>query len=700
MKRLLPFSTVLCLAATTALAQQGGSDRQSEAYQASITQDGLRHDAAAVRAGLVSAREQMRELMPEDVATVDRAIQQLDALSKEDMERVVQALRGASKPEALTGQARALADALRDQGTISTSLKKLAVSLDARQSIEGVSNELGGLVLRQVIVRDEIRRVGRKDPTPDRLHGNDHERWEVANEDQRRVSDDLKLLAPKIDRLAAALTGPAQERFTKAATLVRDAKLPTFADEAAAEAAQGPFDQATLTQGVVVALLVSTEAALSDTDAAGRLAAFRTQVKAILDTQQEVTALIAGFHEKQSVEGDTKKLQTTLSDQVALLKAELQGLNAQAAGQLGAAQDATEAASLHYIRMWEERVEAQQATRDAVTGLQGALAALDKQIAALPSRTPANAQQLDTALAALNRDTAQAAAAAQRNATPGTIPVTPEQKQALQNQVADLQQRALPIAPDAAQALSEAAADLQQATPASQQAAAQQLAKAQQAIAQQQAALEGRAPGQQALAQAEAQVAQAEQALTQPEGELGSDKTAAQAVNDLDNTKQQIAAAQRMAAQAGAPTDALKALATAAQDIAQAQSDAAQVKLGQAQAEAKAGQQALAKAQQGMAAARQAQAQQAMAMLTGQGKDAGQRQNDGGTPQGKGNGGGGKSGDNLAGAGNSAERMVPVSGLDAKDREAVTQLQAEKPPAEYLSDVQQYYKNIADGTGF
>lgn len=697
MKRLLPLSALAIFTAMPAFAQQRSTERQSETYQASVTQDGLRRDAASVRAELFRVREQMRQLLPEDVATVDRAIQQLDSLSKDDMQRVIDTLRGASRPEALSGEAKALADALRDQGTISTSLKKLAVSLDARQSMEGLTGELHMLLERQVAARNELARLARRDPTPDRLHNHDHERWEVVNEDQRRVSEDLKLILPKIQRLASSLTGPAQERFVKAAGLAHDGKLTALADQAAAATAQGPFDQATGAQGSITSLLVAMETALDDSGRpADRLAALAEKLRKTLEQQQAVTTTIAAFHERQSVEHDTRKLQDTITDQIAVLKAEVQGLNAQAAAQLAAAQDATDAASLHYERMWEERPEAQQATRDAVSDLQAALQAVDKQIAALPKLTPTTAQELDAVLAALLRDTAQASAAAQRNAA---APLPADQQQALQRMVDELQQRALPVAPEAAQALNDAANDLHQPGAANQQAAAQQLARAQQALAQQQAALEGRTPGQQALAQAEALTARAQQELAQPEANLGSERTAPAAVNALDNVRQEVAAAQRVAAQAGAPAEALKDLAEAARDINQAQTDAAQVKLGQAQAEAKAGQQALARAQQGMAAARQAQAQQAAAMLAGQGRDAGQRQNDGGTPQGKGNGGGGKSGDNLAGAGEAGAPPQPVSGLSPQDRAAVAQLQNEKPPAEYLSEVQQYYKNIADGAG-
>ncbi len=601
-----------------AAAQQTAADRRSEAYEASVSQDGLRRDAASVRAELILIRNQMRQLMPDDVATVDRAIAQMDSLSHDEMERVVQTLRGVSRPEGLGGQAQALAAVLKDQGAISVSLKRLAIGLDARQSMEGVSAELSALLGRQVNARDELARLARREQTPDRLRDRDRERYDAVNTDQQSVSEDLKLLLPRIERVAGTLTGDAQPKFAQAVEVARTGKLAELADHAAAQTAQGPFDQATGSQGQIAALLVGMEQALAGAARpADRLAALENRLKQTLAQQQAVAQTIAGFHERQSVEHETRRMQATISDQIAGLRAELQPLNAQAAADLQAAQEAAEQASLHYEHMWEERPEAQQSTRDAAAGLAAALQAVDKQAAALPARTPITPAQLDTALAALQSDVAQAATAAQ-------APATADPQKGLREQVDELQRRALPVSSEAAQDLDNAAAQLRQPGPAARQAAAQQLAKAAQTLAQQQAA----------------------------------------------------------------------------RDLAQAQNDAAGVKPGQAQTGGKAAQSAFARPAQAMEAARQTPEQQAMAALPGKpGNDPGKRQGEGGTAQGQGNGGGGKSGDFLAGAGASAEPMEPVSGLTPQDRAAVTQLQTEKPPAEFVSEVQQYYKNIADGAG-
>jgi hypothetical protein len=68
-------------------------------------------------------------------------------------------------------------------------------------------------------------------------------------------------------------------------------------------------------------------------------------------------------------------------------------------------------------------------------------------------------------------------------------------------------------------------------------------------------------------------------------------------------------------------------------------------------------------------------------------------------PDSKGNGGGGRAGDNLTGAGSDSGPVEVLDGLEAKDRDAIALLQREKPPREFVPEVQQYYKKIADGAG-
>ena len=62
---------------------QDPTNRQAGAYQASVAQDGLRRDAAAIQNELTLLREQIRQLAPDDLPTIDQAIKQMDSLSRE-----------------------------------------------------------------------------------------------------------------------------------------------------------------------------------------------------------------------------------------------------------------------------------------------------------------------------------------------------------------------------------------------------------------------------------------------------------------------------------------------------------------------------------------------------------------------------------------------------------------------------------------
>ena len=54
-----------------------------------MAQDALKKDMTTVQAELSSMREEMKEILPEDVALVDRAFKQIDSLSRNDMDTAI-----------------------------------------------------------------------------------------------------------------------------------------------------------------------------------------------------------------------------------------------------------------------------------------------------------------------------------------------------------------------------------------------------------------------------------------------------------------------------------------------------------------------------------------------------------------------------------------------------------------------------------
>jgi hypothetical protein len=698
-------SLLFCLSALFTLYASGAdepNERQSEAYQASVKQDALKTDVAAIKGELADLREEMNQLMPQDVALVDKAFKQLDSLSRNEMEKAVEALRTASRTGDLKSQMSTLAGAAKDQGTIGTSLKHMAADLQARQSVASINSKLSAILRRQIAVRNEIARLSAIETLPHKLRDRARQRLEVASGDQTGVAEDIKLVMKQIDDLAQNLPEESRAPVVKAAGVAHDAKLDESADSAVKFTQEGPFDQALVSQDAVSKTLVEMEQAMAlEGKPADRLQALLDLLNTMIASQAQVTDTALKTGERRSMPDDLVRIEEGLSDQAAALRAELQVLNTHASGEMQLAQEAMEKSLKNFVRMWEERIQAQQNTQEALKQLQAAKADLEKQIADA-ANGPTTPQQLAAVLDSLLRDTTQAAVDQNRVAlavkTPNSpFAPTPAQKQALLDRVGELQQRALPVSPAAAQDLSNAAEQMAQATPEAQQTAAQDLAQAVKDIAQQEAALTGRTPEQMALNKAEAQLAQAAQEAAQAQQNLQNNPP--NAANELNAAKQLEAAAQQTAAAAGdVPPDVAQALQEAAQDLAQAQADAAAQKTAQAQADAKAAQDAMGQAQQGMQQQAQAMAQAAAAVLPG--NQAG-KQNDPNAPpqENQGNGGGGSTGDFLKGAGDVGGPAQVVTGLSPHDRDAVKSLQNEKPPREFVSEVQQYYKNLADGAG-
>lgn len=678
-------TAAILVLAWPALAQDS---QQSEAYRASMAQGDVKRDAEAIQAELVALREQMRQLMPGDVAAVDRAIEKLQTLSKDEMDGAIGALQEASQSKDARAQGEKIAVALKSQGVASSGLKKLSVDLQARETIETIARELSDLVRREVSASFELARLGKIQQAPGDLRNRDGERYEVANEDQKGITADLKLLGRKIENLAKEFEADPHNGLVQAAAVAIADKLPALADQAAALSASGPLQQAVEAQTKVIRTLVAMQQALATgSEPLDRLRELAVRLERGANAQKEVMDAVMLIGERQDLDRNFKLMQASLGDDVGAVRFELEPLSWGTSGQLAAAGEAVDKALLNYRRMWEEHMDARVNTQEAHKNMLAALQVLRDQIARTEANQPQTPAQLVAALDQLQREVAvaamqQAQAARQPQANPA-------QQQAMLASVSAFQQRALPVSPEAAAMLGEAAAQVPNPTPQAQMEAAVKLAEAARELARQRAEVA-------ALAQAEAQLAQAEAAVERAEQNLENNQTP-QAANALAAAQQAAQAAQQNAAQA-AP-EAAEAAAQANQNLAQAAQNAAQRNAPAAQAQAEAAAQAIAQAQAGLAQA-MAQTPGLSRMAMGAGTQVSENpEGRGKNPQSQANGNGGPSGDNLAGAGEKGAPVAVREGLSAQDRGAVAQLQNEKPPREYVPEVQQYYKNIADGTG-
>ena len=659
------------------------ADHQSDAYRASMMQGDVKRDSAAIQARMIELRDQMRQLMPDDVAIVDRAIQTMQSLSQGEMDGAASALQEASRSKDAGEQVEKIVGALKKQGVVSASLKKLSIDLRARETLAGLASEITSLIRRQVSVFLEIGRLGKIQQKPANFHDRHLERFQVAKEDQKGLSTDLDLLNRKMETLAKDFAANPDNGLTKAAAIPASQNLPGNAAIAERLIASGPLNDANATQAQIIRTLITMKNALaSNTELAGRLRELAARLERAGGDQQEVMDAVLLIGERQDLARNFKLMQARLGDELAAVRFEIEPLNNLAAGQLLAAGDFVDKALLNYNRMWEEHMDARTNTRESHQAILAALQMLAGQLAKIEETKPRTAGELAAELDKLQREVSAAAMEqAQAAKQPQALPA---QQQAMQARANAFQQRALPISPAASQMLGDAANQVSNPTPESQAAAAQTLADAAKELLEQRKEVA-------ALAAAEAALAKAQELTDKAKQDLENKQTAA-AANALNAAKQAADAAQKNAAQAS--PEAAEALGQAAQDLAQADQAAAQTNTEAAQAKSGSAEAAMDKAQGALA---QAMAQTpGMPGMPGMGPGTSPGQDD---PNSKGNGGGGGGGDNLAGSGADGEPVRVIQGLNAKERDAIAQFQKEKPPAEFGTEVQQYYKNIADGAG-
>lgn len=716
----------LACAASSGAGAETNAERQSDLYRNSVAQDGLRKDADAIHAQILSMRDEAARLAPGEVKLLEEAMRRLDEVTRGEMSRATEALQAASQSKDPAVQSEKLKAAARDQTAVREKLKRISADLSARQTLAKVVPSLLELLLRQCAAEAEVARIAQTKTDPARLVSEAmkdypiHERYRSITAEQDGIAEETAALVKRLEEIANKLPPEMSAAPARAAKAARDQALDKYADAAAKSLRGAPFQTVLDSQKAVERGLFAMIATLQPIDQ--RLAFVLGELDDLLKMQTEIADGVAALPEKKPILPVVSQRQRDGCSRTMVLALALHDIAERALPPMENARDAMEKSAAVFEKNDKAAVPPlQKAVIDNLTAVKETLAKLASREA------PATRQQLAQELARLSRETAQAAAEQKRAApTPPLPPLTPEQKETLRNKVQDLQEQALKTDQDVAKALGAAAEKMKQPDAAPQQQAARDLAQLSQDLANRAAALNGQLPEQQALARMESQVAQTAKDLQAEQARMESGKQAsADAVNQLAALQPQIAAEQQAAAAARAPAETQAALSKAKQALQEAALNAAQTKMDAAKASAQRSQNALQQAQQNLTQAREAIAQTALPKdASGQPMQPGANQQHGlsssqdpasALPQSdrvqpetaqagadiqtgddRQRGGGN---DRYTGRGAEGGPAQVVTGLQPKDREAITLLQGEKPPREFETQVQQYYKNLADGVG-
>jgi hypothetical protein len=691
------------LATTGALrAADGPSPATPTITTEAVTQDSaaqaaIRGQSDQIRQTLLQLVQELRQngLPSSDAAILSTVAAHLSSLDAGDMQKVMEALRGAAAATDDLGRERSLVSAYQDQKTVALRLQALAAELAAEETNSGLTMQLEKLIERQSANLRRTEVLARDRRPVQKLNEREQALHTMAAAEQANIGGGVDQELAAVTAAAAALADSPDAALDHA---VMDAAQALPLKDTAAAATQlsqgGPFPDAleqesTLRQDLDQLL----QAALSGHDALTRLEQAQAELDRLIGSQQDLVAA----SKQDLVAGETlAENEREIDDRSQVALALLHSLNPAAierlvtntlteaqkllAGQIADAQAAEkDPTSLDALALAQQlQQEVQQAQRTAATQPEQTADALRNMQQETFAVSPEAAAHLADAADNLQP------AMAKKNETPNL------------NQVPNTSQAhasTRPAQPQTPGATPPPAANPNAPQGPAQAAAAQDLAKANDALQQKINALTPSAQQAAALAQAQQKIDQAQEEASQAAQNIqpSTPTQPADVPRDLTDAAQKAAQAEQSAQAAGTPTAAANAaLQQAANDLKNGSQQAVQGDPAGAKASA----------QQGMAALQQAKSAlgQAMGQLQAQNQ---QQPTQGQLP----------AQENLSALGGVAPQDTPgllagsgpqggpaqvVGALSPKDRAAITQYQEEKAPPEYAPAVQQYLKNLAD----
>jgi hypothetical protein len=693
--RCIGFSLSGLLAAPTfAFAQDApspasDSSAQQSAYRTSIAQEGVVKQTDKIQAEIAELISELKlnGMDGADLALLTNASSHLQSLSQEDMQKVVNALQSASMNTQEQGRQQSLVAAYEGQKTVSLKLKSLAADMAAQESQKEIPSKLENLIARQSANLRQTSTLSAV-ASVDQLNAAQKTTHDIVSAEQTAIGGEIDLL---VKVLAAKPDAPPAEGAPDTAKQVLDAmnggSLPALAQAATQSTSAGPFPDAVTKQTSIRDLLTSVlRTSMANVDAVSQLEQVRAELNQVTGDQKDVAATA----QESTLDGATlAERQAKIEDRTSVIQALLKALSPEASTQLGQAQQDMDksSAALAAGKNPADSAPQQQAVVDALAKTS---ALLDTQIASAEKAQAASPTDKLTQLQQLQSEINQ----------------TQQNPQATAADLQKLQQDAAAVSPEAANKIADATDQLQKPQPDSA-AAQQDLAQANSAVQQQEDALKQEAQAYQALNQESQQLTKAQQAAAAANQAIQQSTSGdlTQAAKDLTQAQAAVDQMQQTPPAGGLPTDAQQALQQASDALKAATMQAVQAQGAGAQAQDQQAMAAMQKAQAGIGQAMAQIQQQAQGPGQGQGQNQAPGQGQGQPAQPgqvaaqAGTGDAPAQGGNqvLGGMGVGGIAQV-MGGLKPKDRDAISQYQAEKSPPEYAPLVQQYLKNLADSS--
>ncbi len=663
---------------------------QQTAYKTSIKQDELKTSTGKVRNELLTVlREmQMNGLLDTKPENIRKAAAELGVVGEEQMRSVVDNLKAASLNEDAQGQKQQIVDAYTTQKGITERLDDLSMQFQRAQARAELGKAAKNLLQRQMAVqRDTKALLAEKKPDAGKL--------QAAKAEQGALKSESENLIKKIKDAEKILPSEESAQLAQSRQIAEKAGLQDAADKANQNLSADQLAAAVKEQEKAKqALTQLVQSMTSQQPAMEQLQNAASELNKLIQEQKAVAQQAAG----DAATPDNQAKQQQLADQTQMAKDQTGALNAQAASEMDRAKQQMESAAQNMAKSTDtvpspDANAAAKQSQQAVENLEQAKQSLEKQISALAKEQ--GPKDFKEALADLNQLQNKTMQALVDQITAERTGADAAAQKAMADRLAKLQQETLPLSPPAAQGVGDA---VQALSPSSEQGAAPKpsdsLQKALNALQAQIAQTKQDAAAAAALGQMNESLQAAQQSSQSADKSMQQTSPQSQqsAASQAQQAAGQAQSAASQAQQAGSKP-AQQAAQAASEAFKQASQAAQQGDMKAAQAANQSGQQALAQAQQAAQQLGQQQSQE-LASMSGQSMpgtdDMPSQVFDGQV------GPGGSAGPVPHGKGLPERAAQTVTGLNPKDREALTLFEQERTLPEFAPMVQQYRKNLAN----
>ena len=284
------------LAAGTVFAQDapvpaaGQEDIQQSAYRSSIAQESLRKQTDELRASLLKLIQELslNGLDLTGSASLSNAATDFSSLSREDMQKVIDALQNASLAADDPARQQTLMAAFKGQKTVVLGLKTLAANLAAEQARESLVNQIESLIVRQATNIRRTKILG--DRSANQLNAGGKAVQSLVFMEQSSIGEEISLLFKTL-----VVTAESTNATAVVAKAVLDVMNSTLLKSVAADTTHltqaGPFPEAVTRQAAVRDYLGDAlRAALADEDKAAQLEEAQAQLDQAAIDQKDLTA--------------------------------------------------------------------------------------------------------------------------------------------------------------------------------------------------------------------------------------------------------------------------------------------------------------------------------------------------------------------------------------------------------------------------